>query len=135
MLTDDRPEIRELTLRRILKSRKQETESQMRLFSLPTPNFEANCYFEMIDWQNIPITEPPITMDIAGEMLITMISTPTLKFARFPCHTQAVERHIKLVTEASKLVCGPESPDEFIRTRLQSRSKMSTFDIKAELIL
>ena len=135
MLTDDRPEIRELALRRILKARKQETGSQMRLFSVPILNFQATSYIEMIDWGNIPITEPPITMDIADETLITMIrahSTPTLEFARYPCHTQAVERHIKLVTEASERVCGQESRDGFIRTRLQSRSKMPKFDTKAE---
>jgi hypothetical protein len=49
---------------------------------------------------------------IDDDTLLTMIreeDTPRLDFARYPCHTQAVERHIKLVTEASEVVCGPEN--------------------------
>ena len=51
------------------------------------------------------------------------------EFARYPCHTQTVERHIKLVTEASVYVGCSESRDGFIRARLGSRwSKMPKFD-------
>ena len=48
------------------------------------------------------------------------------EFARCPCHIQSVEKHIKLVTEASASVSGSESRD-FIRARLESRSKMPKF--------
>ncbi|KAF2903508.1 hypothetical protein ILUMI_02675 [Ignelater luminosus] len=36
-----------------------------------------------------------------------------------PCHTQAVERCIKLVTEASQAVCGDDVRDGFIGVRLK----------------
>src|SRR6218665_3229421 len=35
--------------------------------------------------------------------------TPTFIFPKFLCHTQAVERHVKLVTEAATAVCGQNS--------------------------
>jgi hypothetical protein len=64
MLTDERPDIRELALRRILKSRKQKRTSSVRSSCVPVLNFEANSYIDMIDWQKTPIAEPPIVMDI-----------------------------------------------------------------------
>ncbi|KAK0069476.1 hypothetical protein Bpfe_000653 [Biomphalaria pfeifferi] len=135
MLTDEKSEIRELALRRIMKSRKQKRTSSVRSFRVPLINFEATSYIDMIDWQKTPITEPPIVMDIDDDTFLTMIreeDTPRLDFARYPCHTQSVERHIKLVTEASQVVCGPEKRDGFIRARLESRSKMPKLDTKAQ---
>lgn len=135
MITDERPHIRELALRRILKSRKQKCTRSVRSFSVPALNFEATDYVDMIDWQQTPITEPPIVMDIDDNSLLTMIrdeETPKLDFARYPCHTQAVERHIKLVTEASEMVCGKEKRDGFIRARLESRMKMPKLDTKRQ---
>ena len=112
MLTDEKPAMRELAMRRILKARKQPSTNKVRSFSVPVLNFEATSYLEMIDWQTIPVTEPPVTREIDDNTLLRLIredDTPVLEFARYPCHTQAVERHIKLVTEASASVCGPES--------------------------
>ena len=50
----------------------------------------------------------------------------------FPCHTQAVERCIKLVTEASNAVCGDNKRDGFIRATLLSRKQMPTFNTKKQ---
>ncbi|KAK0055600.1 hypothetical protein Bpfe_014875 [Biomphalaria pfeifferi] len=135
MLTDEKSEIRELALRRIMKSRKQKRTSPVRSFCVPLINFEATSYIDMIDWQKTPITEPPIVMDIDDDTFLNMIreeDTPRLDFAHYPCHTQSVERHIKLVTEATRVVCGPEKRDGFIRARLESRSKMTKLDTKAQ---
>ena len=41
--------------------------------------------------------------------------------------SQAVGRLIKVVTEASKAVCGPKSRDRFIRARTASRQLMPRF--------
>ena len=115
MLTDEKPAMRELAMRRILKARKQPSTNKVRSFSVPVLNFEATSYLEMIDWQTIPVTEPPVTREIDDNTLLRLIredDTPVLEFARYPCHTQAVERHIKLVTEASASVCGPESREQ-----------------------
>ena len=45
---------------------------------------------------------------------------------------QAVERGVKLVTEASTLVCGQNSRDSFIRSKTESRQKMPSFETKQE---
>src|SRR6218665_2554631 len=54
--------------------------------------------------------------------------TPTVIFPKFPCHTHAVERHVKLVTEAATAVCGQNSRDGFNRARMASRQLMPTFE-------
>ncbi|KAK0066832.1 hypothetical protein Bpfe_003567 [Biomphalaria pfeifferi] len=92
MLTDEKSEIRELALRRIMKSRKQKRTSSVRSFCVPLINFEATSYIDMIDWQKTPITEPAIVMDIDDDTFLTMIreeDTLRLDFARYPCHTQS----------------------------------------------
>ena len=51
----------------------------------------------------------------------------------FPCHTQAVERCIKLVTEASQSVCGENRRDGFIRSRKESTRTSRDFKINQRL--
>ncbi|KAG0711470.1 hypothetical protein GWK47_020547 [Chionoecetes opilio] len=135
MITDARPHIRELGVRRIMKARKEAKLVTVRVFKVPTLNFEAEDYTSMIDWRKEPITEPPVTMKIDDETLLRFIHedvTPIVSFSRYPCHTQAVERHIKLVTEASAAVCGKESRDGFIRVWLESQAKMPKFETKIQ---
>ena len=89
----------------------------------------------MIDWAVCPISEPPVIkamIDAERKELITSEVTQTVSFPKFPCHTQAVERHVKLVTEVAKTVCGQKSRDGFIRARVASRQLMQTFESKRD---
>ena len=54
------------------------------------------------------------------------------KIPELPCHTQNVERHIKLVTEASSLVCDHASREGLIRNKLASRATMPCFNTKSQ---
>jgi hypothetical protein len=54
---------------------------------------------------------------------------------KLPCHTQAVERCVKLVTEASAAVCGTAARDGFIRVRNEARKKMPKFDTKNDFVV
>ena len=49
-----------------------------------------------------------------------------------PCHNQAVERHVKLVSEASAAVAGFKNRDELIRQKIRSRKLMKTFNTKRQ---
>lgn len=134
MLTDDKQHVRELGLRRILKAREVKTKG-IRQFKLPSLNFDAADYINLIDWQNIKVTEPPITSNISTEDLkqfINSSATPIVDFPKFPCHTQAVERCVKLVTEAAKSVIGSVSRDGFIHARIQGRQEMPNFESKQD---
>ena len=136
MTTDHRPHIREFGLQRIMKARAAKPNIRTRRFKIPTNlSFNAGECYEVIDWSELAITEPPVVNAISDTELwqfIRMDETPTTLFPKFPCHTQAVERLVKVVTEASKNACGPNSQDGFIRDRLASRQIMPTLESKRD---
>ena len=134
MISDERQYIRELGLRRILKARLEKSHT-LRTFNVPKLNLDAHDYIELINWKDNEITEPPLTADVSEEDIRLFVKSgglSTIEFERFPCHTQSVERCVKLVTEASLAVCGEQSRDGFIRSRLQARVLMPVFNTKSE---
>ncbi|CAH1109748.1 unnamed protein product [Psylliodes chrysocephalus] len=58
MLSDDRPTIRQLGLRRIMKVRTK-ISTDVREFVIPGLEFDASEYYELIDCQNCSVTAPP----------------------------------------------------------------------------
>ncbi|GBM46403.1 hypothetical protein AVEN_73878-1 [Araneus ventricosus] len=54
-------------------------------------------------------------------------------FIKLPSHTQAVERIVKLVTEASRKSVRPQNRNGFIRTTQESRKQKSQFESKKRL--
>lgn len=139
MVMDDRKHIRELGLRRIIKSRQRSAkEKSIRSFFPPKLNFDAENYFEIIDWSSCKLFSPPILRNIDDDTILSLIhceTAPNWNIRSFPCHTQAVERCVKLVTEASGKVCGAENRDGYIRSTLLSRSIMPEFCNKAKFKL
>jgi hypothetical protein len=134
MITDERKHVRELGLRRILKARSTRVAG-IRKFTVPALNYDSSDYLELIDWQNTNLTEPPLITDLSDAVikdLVTNGESTIVDFPRFPSHTQAVERCVKLVTQASAAVCGQTSRDGFIRSRLEGRRIMPTFNTKAQ---
>lgn len=134
MLADERQEIRNLAYRRILKARLEKNYG-LRKFKVPSLNFDAEDYTDLINWQDHQITEPPLTLNISNEFLENIVENGLSthhNIKDFPCHTQAVERCIKLVTDASSSVCGENKRDGFIRARLLSRQKMTSFNTKKQ---
>ncbi|KAK5648109.1 hypothetical protein RI129_003001 [Pyrocoelia pectoralis] len=104
MLYDDRPVIRTLAYKRILKARLTK-KNDIRSFVVPDLNFEASDYTDLIAWETVEVTEPPLTFHIEDINSMIMKGVPPIQtFSGFPCHTQAVERTVKLVTEAAAAV-------------------------------
>ena len=141
MITDDRKHICELGIRRILKARHHlqsfSTGQAVRQFQLPRLNFASEDYTEMIDWAIENVTEPPLTFNLSSQSLMECVkenSIPIMELENCPCHTQAVERCIKLVSEASEKVCGLVKREGFIRARMSSRRSMPNFETKSQYI-
>ena len=87
----------------------------------------------MINWQKVNLTEPPLTRSISDNEINHLISSKEKKsFPHLLCPTQAVERCVKLVTEAFSLVCGQNSRDGFIRSKIESSQKTPSFKTKLE---
>ena len=55
-------------------------------------------------------------------------SSPPLFVPNYPCHTQSVDREVKLIWEASRAV----HETGFIRQRISSRSQIKTFSSKKD---
>jgi hypothetical protein len=95
----------------------------------------------MIDWDspNVSVTVPPVLHNIPSEELIQKLTLneaqiPEWPFIRYPCHTVAVERTVKLVTQATKVVCGAEARDMHIRATLLSRQVLPSYDYKGKFV-
>ena len=98
-------------------------------------NFAADDYSTLIDWQTSAITEPPLTTELSQIFLMDLVANhnvPVMNFPKFPCHTQSVERCVKLVTESCAAVCGANSRHGFILARLESRELMPKFNTKSQ---
>jgi hypothetical protein len=132
MVVDERKEIRELAARRI-KLARQSKAKDIRKFVLPALNMEATEYHCLLDWQNFPRTEPPMLMAVGDEELEAAIETgQKWTLDEIPCHTQAVERHIRVVTEAAASVNGELRRDGYIRAKLSSRRSIPHFESKQD---
>ena len=75
-------------------------EENVRKFKIPTLNFKPDEYIDLIDWHSVTLIKPPFTVFISHNELKTMIlDVPAeIDILRFPCHSQALERTVKLVT-------------------------------------
>ncbi|KAG5896174.1 hypothetical protein JTB14_016949 [Gonioctena quinquepunctata] len=76
-------------------------------------------------------------MGLPVEVLIDIVENPdtSMLFSEiksYPCHTQAVERAVKIVTEASAAVCGSENRDGVMRAKLESRGIIPSFGSKQD---
>ncbi|GBM12727.1 hypothetical protein AVEN_228519-1 [Araneus ventricosus] len=110
MLVDERKHIWELGHRRILKARQFVPKKKtVRNFVPPKINFQASDYTEIINWNSCVVYSPPMLRDLNEDIksLINSETTPIREIQKFPCHTQAGERCIKLVTEASSCLNSP----------------------------
>ena len=154
MVYDENPAIRKLGWQRILKAkeaasrtsdckpthgkRKRKIRREIRYFTIPTINFQANCYHDIIDWNTISVTVPPLLRGLSQQEIIANINSSKSHFSdtvkEMPCHTQAVERLVKVVTEASTAVASDVARDGYIRNVFKSRAEYSKLESKKHFV-
>lgn len=136
MLADESKVLRELAYRRIMKVREAGGSSEVRKFEVPELNPTATSYNTLIYWHELTLTEPPLTKDMTAETLQTVVEENNMKVIvpELPCHTQCVERYVKLVTNASSKVVGYKARDGFIRNQIKSRKSMPAFETKSNFV-
>ena len=61
----------------------------------------SSMYADLIDWELEQKTEPPLTMSMSEDILVSALERPLI-LASYPNHTQAVERTVPIVTESCK---------------------------------
>ena len=132
MLGDDREVIRRKAVMSIRSAReKYDESSHPRQFRPPRLNFKAKFYFEMIDWDQVEVTEPPLTMDMTELQLLEIIETP-LTLPHYPCHTQHVERIVPVVTESAMQRIGFDNRHKWILSTMESRKLCPAFTTKLD---
>lgn len=90
-MLNDNESTKQFAINEIIKARKN-CQTELRKFIVPKFDLNADCYTNMIDW-NTRITEPPLTKSMSINELKQNIE---FKFS-YPCHTQAVERSVKVI--------------------------------------
>ena len=81
-------------------------------------------------WPDLACLLGKTITNIELQQFIVMDVTLTIIFPEFFCYSLAVGRLVKVVSEASKAVCGPKSRDRLICARTASRQLMPRFESK-----
>ena len=66
---------------------------------------QATIYVDLIKWEDEQKTEPPLTIALSKETILSAFEQP-LMLPAYPNHTQAVERNVPVVTESCKQKVG-----------------------------
>ena len=106
-------------------------DRSIREVHVPKLKFQAHSYHNMINWRKELQSEPPFIARLSDNELIKILESP-LQVPKWKNNTQAVERGIKLITEACTSVTGQAERDGFIRQRMHSRKLMPKFNSKKD---
>lgn len=124
-MTDESIQVRKNAFEKVLAAREAAYKNVILKNLLPVINFAARTYYKMIDWFNLQYVSPAVLKNITNRELIDKLTNNQVykngDYCKYPCHTVAVERTVKLVTEASKRVCGKDNRNSFIQVTLLSR--------------
>lgn len=106
------------------------SENGFRKFAIPELNFDATSYFGMVNFNKLEITVPPLVAHFNKDTLNTLYKPDVgQKISQILCHSQAVERYVKTVSEASSHVSASHRHGVFLNT-LSSRAKIPKFSSK-----
>ena len=132
MLADQREEVRRRAVLLIMKARREfKIEEHPRQFTKPEVNFKAANYFDMIDFEVEPCTEPPLTMDMDLDTIMGAFREPLI-LPPYPSNTQGVERMVRVVTEVASKKAGFTARHRMILQLLQSRNMVPRFNTKSD---
>ena len=85
--------------------------------------------------ENIEYADPPMMKNLSNEEVDAWVSLENPRkypLLELPCHTQAVERHIKLVSEASAKAVSAEAKDGIVKTTIRSRIQIPSYCSKKD---
>ena len=108
----------------------------IRYFHLPKIDFNATHYYNLVlyvdDW-----LEPILTRSYSTEDLrtYTVENIDIFDFPDIPCHSQHVERTIRLVSETATKLADPKERDQRIRMTIHFRKCMPHFNSKQDFTM
>jgi len=108
----------------------QSGDSSVRTRRTPDINCDTSSTGDLISWSE-GVSEPPLTCSLHTSEVNNLINIP-MKVPNWPCHTQSIERVVKMVLEASAKYFSQEKRDGGIRAHETSRL-MSINESKQDL--
>ena len=90
------------------KIRKGEStgDSLPRQFETPSVNFDASSLQTLIDWDTVKLSEPLLTATMSTDEVISCLDSPLQVPSTWSCHSQAMERVVRKVSETCLMVVG-----------------------------
>ena len=138
MLEDQDANIRKSGIKIIKKLRsnppkppKSKILKGVRKHEIPQLNWNASKWTEIIDLERVKIWEPKIISKLSLEKVEAACESP-ISFPKYPCHSQTVERMVKLVTEVSGEVYGEKKQREKAVAVLASRRSRKAYESKKD---
>lgn len=119
---------------KILQIRDRIGDDTVRVFKVPTLNFNARSWTDMTFENETCMTEPPFTLQLSDDELQEIVDTP-LEVPKFKCHTQMVERAVKEVTRVSKTIISKEKRNSMIKLTLLNRATYPKFESKKDFVV
>lgn len=133
MLGDERREVRLQGLEYLQQVRAAEiAQESRRNFTKPDLKNGQLLNYENIWDSNRQKSDPPLLKGTPLWSLRRQAEANAITFSDYPCHTQGVERMVRLVSEAAASVYGTEARDGWIRNTLNSRESMPSFNSKKD---
>lgn len=114
---------------------KDRQRTKIRVFQPPQNfNFAARHYLDLVPqdvWRQKEFSSPPLLRDFTDDEIRSAVTKP-LELLEIPGHTQAVERGVKLMSEAAEKFYGHDRRHGYILTTLKGRSNMPVFESKQQ---
>ena len=132
MLADSQKSVREKALNTIKEIRLNKPKKFDLDRTVPTLEWNAEDYSSMIDWESVSwaqLNEPSMTQKMSIEQLESVVESP-MQLDNLYCHTQCVERAVKLVSASATHVFSKNDRHSSILVGLDSRNKRKKIDNK-----
>ncbi|XP_047127194.1 uncharacterized protein LOC124808186 [Hydra vulgaris] len=122
------------TKKTLIKDPKNGLKDGIRVNAIPIIDCRCKNWSKLINLYDIDCFEPPCVEDISNEELLNMIPNQG-KAPNFPCHSQTVERAVKMTSDASGKFINLKKRNAYILAKCQSQKKRKYFRTKKDYTL
>lgn len=143
MLSDENENTRKMAVDLIFRARRSLSNNKtkrivVRKLKLPQLIPDARYYYEMIQINDEESLEPPFTKRLDEEELRECIKDADVIrkwIGKIPCHSQAVERAVKLTSSTSTVVMGENKRNAIIHTKIAAQKALPRSESKQDYTL
>ena len=107
-------------------------DSLPRQFENPSVNFDATSLQTLINWETVKLSEPLLTATMTMDQVISCLDSPLQVPSTWSCHSQAMERAVRKVSETCLMVVGEKKREGWIRCSDESRKWLKKPASKAD---